>query len=120
MQCHAIRTAPSISCEAHTCAAPRAPRALGAQITQQALWGRALDDCAVGGGRQISYQRVVGEGLSKEGMAAFFTPSKWFSRVLMNAPAQGTIPWFYNQVLPVGERPFLRLVQAIRGNDPVL
>lgn len=86
-------------------------------ITQQALWGRALDDCAVGGGRRISYHRVVGEGLSKEGMAAFFTPSKWFSRVLMNAPAQGTIPWFYNQVLPLGERPFLKVIQAVRGND---
>eukprot|EP00908_Phaeocystis_cordata_P017849 Transcript_29217.p1 GENE.Transcript_29217~~Transcript_29217.p1 ORF type:complete len:355 (+),score=129.27 Transcript_29217:166-1230(+) len=83
-------------------------------ITQQALWGRALDDCAVGGGRHISYRRVVGEGLSKEGVAAFFTPAKWFSRVLMNAPAQGTIPWFYNQVLPIGERPFITMMQSLR------
>ena len=38
-------------------------------------------------------------------MAAFITPSKWISRVLMNAPAQGTLPWFYNEVLPLGEGP---------------
>ena len=55
-----------------------------------------------------------GEGLSKEGVAAFFTPAKWFSRVLMNAPAQGTIPWFYNQVLPIGERPFITMMQSLR------
>ena len=77
-------------------------------ITQQALWGRALDDCAVGGGRAISYGRVVREGLATDGFAAFFTPSKWCTRVLMNAPAQGTIPWFYNEVLPLGEKPFLK------------
>ena len=53
-----------------------------------------------------------GEGLSKEGMAAFFTPAKWFSRVLMNAPAQGTLPWFYNSVLPLGEA---RCVGAMRS-----
>ena len=47
-------------------------------------------------------------------MAAFFTPAKWFSRVLMNAPAQGTIPWFYNQVLPIGERPFMTMMQSLR------
>lgn len=84
-------------------------------ITQQALWGRALDDCAVGGGRSISYSRVVREGLSREGFAAFFTPSKWFTRVMMNAPAQGTIPWFYNEVLPHGEQPFLRALRSIQG-----
>ena len=58
-------------------------------ITQQALWGRALDYGAVDGGRNISYRSVVSEGLKKEGWSAFFTPSKWFARVLMNAPAQG-------------------------------
>ena len=48
-------------------------------------------------------------------MAAFFTPAKWFSRVLMNAPAQGTLPWFYNQVLPLGESTFLGLVSKRKG-----
>ena len=85
-------------------------------ITQQALWGRALDDCAVGGGRAISYGRVVSEGLARDGLAAFFTPSKWCTRVLMNAPAQGTIPWFYNEVLPLGERPFLEAVRKVKDS----
>ena len=40
--------------------------------------------------------------------AAFITPPKWFSRVLMNAPAEGTLAWFYNRVLPVFEPSFLR------------
>lgn len=31
-----------------------------------------------------------------------------FTRVLMNAPVQGTLPWFYNQVLPAGEKTVLR------------
>ena len=82
-------------------------------ITMQALWGRALDDAAVGGGRRVDYGRVVREGLQKEGAAAFFTPAKWFSRVLMNAPAQGTIPWFYNQVLPLFEQPVLSLFRPL-------
>jgi len=76
-------------------------------ITQQALWGRALDYAAHGGGRPISYSAVVRESLRTEGIAAFYTPAKWFTRVLMNAPAQGTLPWFYNQVLPVGEHAVL-------------
>jgi hypothetical protein len=58
-------------------------------ITQQALWGRALDYGGVDGGRKINYRAVVAEGVKKEGWSAFFTPSKWFARVLMNAPAQG-------------------------------
>ena len=85
-------------------------------ITQQALWGRALDDCAVGGGRAISYARVVREGLATDGLGAFFTPSKWSTRVLMNAPAQGTIPWFYNEVLPLGEKPFLKAYKSARDS----
>ncbi len=72
-------------------------------ITQQALWGRSLDYIAVDGGRRVNYPAVVRDGLKAEGVAAFFTPAKWFSRVLMNAPAQGTLPWFYNSVLPRGE-----------------
>lgn len=59
-------------------------------ITQQSLWGRALDYCAVGGGRPISYPAVISESLAKEGVAAFFTVPKWFARVMMNAPIQVT------------------------------
>ena len=70
-------------------------------INLQALWGRSLDSLAANG--HINYRQVIADGLKKEGMAAFITPSKWFSRVLMNAPAQGTLPWFYNEVLPLGE-----------------
>ena len=61
---------------------------------------------AVGSGRPIKYftkDGVIREGLRKEGISAFFTPTKYFSRVLMNCPAQGTIPWFYNSILPIFE-----------------
>lgn len=83
-------------------------------ITQQALWGRSLDYLEKHG--TIAYQKVIREGLQREGMAAFFTLPKWFSRVLMNAPAQGTLPWFYNEVLPIGEPAFLATFQAIVYN----
>jgi hypothetical protein len=72
-----------------------------AAITQQALWGRSLDYLKQHG--HIHYRAIIQEGLRKEGTAAFFTLPKWFSRVLMNAPAQGTLPWFYNEILPLGE-----------------
>eukprot|EP00569_Conticribra_weissflogii_P002646 CAMPEP_0171332726 /NCGR_PEP_ID=MMETSP0878-20121228/3557_1 /TAXON_ID=67004 /ORGANISM="Thalassiosira weissflogii, Strain CCMP1336" /LENGTH=383 /DNA_ID=CAMNT_0011833531 /DNA_START=198 /DNA_END=1349 /DNA_ORIENTATION=- len=72
-------------------------------ITQQALWGRALDYCAENGGRNIKYGEVIRNSLKKEGMSAFFTVPKWGSRILMNAPVQGSLPWFYNNVLPLGE-----------------
>ena len=72
-------------------------------ITQQALWGRSLDYCAVDGGRNINYGAVVRDGLRTDGIAAFFTFPKWATRVLMNAPAQGVLPWFYNEILPLGE-----------------
>ena len=74
-------------------------------ITQQALWGRALDYASSGRtvARNISYRTVIQEGFMKEGRSAFFTVPKWASRVLMNAPVQGTLPWFYNEVLPLGE-----------------
>ena len=80
-------------------------------ITQQALWGRSLDYLREHG--TINYTATIRQGLAKEGMAAFFTAPKWFSRVLMNAPAQGTLPWFYNEVLPLGETAVLRTVQSI-------
>jgi hypothetical protein len=38
---------------------------------------------------------------------------KWFSRVLMNAPIQGTVPWFYNAILPMGEDVVLKLVAKL-------
>lgn len=74
-------------------------------ITQQALWGRALDYAASGKSiaRNIHYKSVIQEGFAKDGRRAFFTVPKWASRVLMNAPVQGTLPWFYNEVLPLGE-----------------
>ncbi len=77
-------------------------------ITQQALWGRALDYAAENGGRNIKYSEVIKVSLKKEGMAAFLTVPKWFSRILMNAPVQGSLPWFYNNVLPLGEGTVMR------------
>ena len=56
--------------------------------------------------------------MAADGFAAFFTPSKWFTRVLMNAPAQGTIPWFYNEILPMGEKPFLKAFKGVK--DPIM
>lgn len=82
-------------------------------ITQQALWGRSLDYCAQGGGRNIKYTEVIRSGLKSDGMAAFFTIPKWSARVLMNAPAQGALPWFYNNVLPIGEGTVLRIVNKL-------
>ena len=86
-------------------------------ITQQALWGRSLDYLAIHG--RIDYTKVVQEGFRKEGLAAFFTGPKWFSRVLMNAPAQGTLPWFYNEVLPLAEASLLTAVK-LALYDPFL
>jgi len=71
-------------------------------ITQQALWGRSLDSLYHSHGT-LSYRSVIRAGLQSEGSKAFFTPAKWSSRVLMNAPAQGTLPWFYNDILPIWE-----------------
>ena len=82
-----------------------------AAITQQALWGRSLDYLSQHG--RICYRSVVREGVQAEGLRAFFTGPKWFSRVLMNAPAQGTLPWFYNEVLPIGEQPILKLTKML-------
>mmetsp|Transcript_84046 Transcript_84046/g.163317 ORF Transcript_84046/g.163317 Transcript_84046/m.163317 type:complete len:373 (-) Transcript_84046:259-1377(-) len=89
-----------------------------AAITQQSLWGRALDYAAEGGAhgaRNVSYRAVVTEGLKAEGVSAFFTPTKWSTRVLMNAPIQGTMPWFYNQVLPQGEATAMRFAGKLLG-----
>jgi hypothetical protein len=80
-------------------------------ITQQALWGRTLDYAAQNG--RIVYTNIIREGLQKDGLSAFFTGPKWFSRVLMNAPAQGVLPWFYNEILPLGERTVLKTVKHI-------
>ena len=81
-------------------------------ITMQALWGRALDySVAEGTVRNINYLEVIRSSLKKEGISAFFTVPKWFSRILMNAPVQGSLPWFYNNVLPLGEE---RVMNAVR------
>jgi hypothetical protein len=80
-------------------------------ITQQALWGRTLDYAAQNG--RIVYTNIIREGLQKDGLSAFFTGPKWFSRVLMNAPAQGVLPWFYNEILPLGERTVLKTVKHV-------
>jgi hypothetical protein len=79
-------------------------------ITQQALWGRSLDYLKQNG--RIHYRSVIQQGYQKEGLAAFFTIPKWCSRVLMNAPAQGTLPWFYNEVLPLGEPAFMGFLKS--------
>lgn len=86
-------------------------------ITQQALWGRSLDYLKAHG--HINYRAVIQQGLANEGTRAFFTLPKWFSRVLMNAPAQGTLPWFYNEVLPLGEPAFMQSFKNIIY-DPLL
>ena len=80
-------------------------------ITQQSLWGRVLNFMEEGGGRNANYRAIVAEGYRREGLGAFFTPPKWFARVLMNAPIQGTVPWFYNDVLPHGESAALSLCE---------
>jgi hypothetical protein len=81
-------------------------------ITMQALWGRALDySVETGKGRNINYMDVIRSSLKKEGVSAFFTVPKWSSRILMNAPVQGSLPWFYNNVLPLGED---RVLGAVR------
>jgi len=72
-------------------------------ITQQSLWGRVLDYMSQGGGRNANYRAILADGYKKEGVASLFTAPKWFARVLMNAPIQGTVPWFYNEILPLGE-----------------
>lgn len=91
-------------------------------ITQQALWGRALDYAVSGPGglvRPINYAVVIRDGLANEGISAFFTPTKWGARVMMNAPVQGTLPWFYNEILPLGEPSvlgaFRKISAALRG-----
>mmetsp|Transcript_11670 Transcript_11670/g.25196 ORF Transcript_11670/g.25196 Transcript_11670/m.25196 type:complete len:400 (-) Transcript_11670:205-1404(-) len=86
-------------------------------ITQQALWGRALDYGAVNGGRNIKYSEVIRSSLKKEGMAAFITLPKWCSRILMNAPVQGSLPWFYNNVLPMGEGPVMDVARWVTSSS---
>ncbi len=115
-------------------------------ITQQALWGRALDyavfadgststsattaaaatgSTAKSGGQQqqqlvarnISYAQVIKSSLAKDGISAFFTVPKWASRILMNAPVQGSLPWFYNNVLPLGEESVLGVVRTLYGDN---
>lgn len=88
-------------------------------ITQQALWGRALDSVAspiLGEPvKSLHYRTVIKEGWRQEGICAFLSRQKWASRVLMNAPAQGTLPWFYNEILPLGETAVLDVYSSIRS-----
>ena len=35
----------------------------------------------------------------------------------MNAPIQGTVPWFYNEILPLGESAVLRALGKILGGE---
>jgi len=96
-------------------------------ITQQSLWGRALDyavssstNTAAKGeaitARNINYRVVVRDSLKTEGTSAFFTVPKWAARVLMNAPVQGTLPWFYNEVLPLAEGTILSVSKNVYNN----
>ena len=85
-------------------------------ITQQALWGRSLDYLAKH--KNIEYYKVIEEGLKKEGASAFFNSGKWLTRSLMNAPVQGVLPWFYNEILPLGEDTVLKLIEdQEQGNE---
>jgi hypothetical protein len=78
-------------------------------ITQQALWGRSLDHLATHG--RIQYSHVIKDGLAKDGISAFFSTPRWFSRVLMNCPVQGSLPYFYNEILPLGEYAYLSAIR---------
>lgn len=101
-------------------------------ITQQSLWGRALDYTAPAVkaesgasaafvARNVHYRTIIQDSLKNEGMAAFFTLPKWASRVLMNAPVQGTLPWFYNEILPLAESSVLsmskKMYNELKGNS---
>ena len=59
----------------------------GIAVTQQALWGRTLDALRTS---SASYRTIIADGWRQGGLGAFLTPSKWFTRILMNAPAEGT------------------------------
>ncbi|EJK46134.1 hypothetical protein THAOC_35218 [Thalassiosira oceanica] len=95
----------------------------GIAITQQALWGRALDYAAVGGGQKINYSDVIRLSLKEDGYGAFFSVAKWTSRILMNAPVQGSLPWFYNNILPRGEESVVNaaamLVGGVAGREEI-
>lgn len=65
--------------------------------------------------KSLLYRNVIKEGWRQEGMCAFLSRQKWASRVLMNAPAQGTLPWFYNEILPLGETAVLDVYSSMRS-----
>ena len=68
--------------------------------------------------KNIHYQDVVKDAVKKEGVAAFYTVPKWAARVMMNAPVQGTLPWFYNEVLSLAEE--LLLSKSKKIYDKIL
>jgi hypothetical protein len=94
-------------------------------ITMQSLWGRSLDHLnhttqhSSPAPRFANYRQVFTTSVQDHGYRAFFTPTKLFTRVLMNTPAQGTIPWFANVLLPKWEGRILDgvdgLAVALRG-----
>jgi len=88
----------------------------GIAIMLQSLWGRSLDHLHTRKGvtgTQIQYPTLIRSALNANGMKAFFSPGKWCARVLMNAPAQGTIPWFNNVVLPLGDKRVLAMATSV-------
>lgn len=57
---------------------------------------------------RIAYTDVIRLGLHCKGrIGSVNTVHKRGDRVMMNAPAQGVLPFFYNGALPYGERPRL-------------
>ena len=60
-------------------------------ITQQALWGRALDYAAIGGRQKINYADVIRSSLKKDGYTAFFSVPKWTSVSFLGCAFSGTL-----------------------------
>ena len=60
-------------------------------ITQQALWGRALDYAAIGGRQKINYADVIRSSLKKDGYTAFFSVPKWTSVSVLGCAFSGTL-----------------------------
>eukprot|EP00299_Pterocystis_sp_00344_P013150 c6412_g1_i1.p1 GENE.c6412_g1_i1~~c6412_g1_i1.p1 ORF type:complete len:379 (-),score=58.96 c6412_g1_i1:14-1105(-) len=85
----------------------------GLAITMQSLWGRSLDHINQSPTARSSYRQVISTSLEQSGYRAFFTPTKLFTRVLMNTPAQGTIPWFANVLLPKWEGKVVQIAETI-------
>ena len=57
--------------------------------------GSVLNYVEEGGGRNANYRAIMGAGLPQGGPVGVLRSPKWFARVLMNAPIQGTLPRFW-------------------------